>query len=126
MRLDKWLWAARFFKTRGLAQKDIELGRVKVNGDKAKSSKTIQIGDVIEMRRNSLPYKVTVEKLNLQRRPAIEAKEMYREDEEVIKQRETLKLQMSLNSNMYSSPYKEGRPTKKDRRSIEKLKRNFN
>ncbi|MCV2509799.1 MAG: RNA-binding protein, partial [Neisseriaceae bacterium] len=86
----------------------------------------IQIGDVIEMRRNSLPYKVTVEKLNLQRRPAIEAKEMYREDEEVIKQRETLKLQMSLNSNMYSSPYKEGRPTKKDRRSIEKLKRNFN
>ncbi|QRN41801.1 MAG: RNA-binding protein [Neisseriaceae bacterium] len=126
MRLDKWLWSARFFKTRGLAQKDIELGRVKVNGDKAKNSRNIEVGDVIEMRYNCLPYRFTVVKLNLQRRPSIEARQMYREDEEVIQQRQALKLQISLNTSTYSSPYREGRPTKKHRRSIEKLKRTFN
>ena len=60
MRLDKWLWAARFFKTRALAQKHIELGRVLVNGSKVKNSKNISAGDTIDMTLNSLPYKFKV------------------------------------------------------------------
>ena len=58
MRLDKWLWAARFFKTRALAQKHIELGRVQVNGAKVKNSKNISAGDIIDLTLNSLPYKI--------------------------------------------------------------------
>lgn len=71
MRLDKWLWAARFFKTRGLAQKHIELGRVLVNGAKVKNSKNIEPGDTIDLTLNSLPYKITVLALitNAARRP---------------------------------------------------------
>ena len=60
MRLDKWLWAARFFKTRALAQKHIELGRVQVNGAKVKNSKNISAGDIIDLTLNSLPYKIKV------------------------------------------------------------------
>ena len=60
MRLDKWLWCARFFKTRALAQKHIELGRVLVNGNKVKNSKIIQLGDIIDLTLNSLPYRVKV------------------------------------------------------------------
>ena len=75
MRLDKWLWAARFFKTRGMAQKHIELGRVLVNGAKVKNSKNIEPGDTIDLTLNSLPYKITVLALNHQRstRPAASA-----------------------------------------------------
>ncbi len=60
MRLDKWLWAARFFKTRALAQKHIELGRVQVNGAKVKNSKNISAGDVLDLTLNSLPYKINL------------------------------------------------------------------
>ena len=80
MRLDKWLWAARFFKTRGMAQKHIELGRVLVNGAKVKNSKNIEPGDTIDLTLNSLPYKITVLALNHQRRPAPEARALYAED----------------------------------------------
>jgi len=80
MRLDKWLWAARFFKTRALAQKHIELGRVLVNGSKVKNSKNISAGDTIDMTLNSLPYKFKVAALNHQRRPAPEARLLYEED----------------------------------------------
>ena len=92
MRLDKWLWAARFFKTRSLAQKQIELNRVSVNGAKAKTSKYITVGDVIDLTLNSLPYKLTVLALNEQRRPAPEARLLYQEDEATAQNREAQKL----------------------------------
>ena len=84
MRLDKWLWAARFFKTRALAQKHIELGRIKVNGDKVKNSKIIKKGDIVDLQLNHLPYRLTIIGLNTQRRPAPEARQLYYEDEKVI------------------------------------------
>ena len=65
MRLDKWLWAARFFKTRALAQKQIELGRIKVNNERVKNSKYISVGDKVHLTLNSLPYLLTVLALNL-------------------------------------------------------------
>ncbi|MGF6147169.1 Heat shock protein 15 [Kingella potus] len=121
MRLDKWLWAARFFKTRALAQKHIELGRVLVNGAKVKNSKNIASGDTIALTLNSLPYEITVLALNSQRRPAPEARLLYRENEAVAAKREEQKL--LERASRASTAYPEGRPTKRDRRQIEKVKR---
>ncbi|RKV69306.1 MAG: RNA-binding S4 domain-containing protein [Neisseria sp.] len=121
MRLDKWLWAARFFKTRGLAQKQIELNRVSVNGVKAKSGKYIGIGDVIDLTLNSLPYKLTVLALNEQRRPAPEARTLYQEDAAVQAAREAQKLLDQ--ATRITAAYPDGRPTKRDRRQLDKMKR---
>lgn len=121
MRLDKWLWAARFFKTRALAQKHIELGRVQVNGAKVKNSKNISAGDVLDLTLNSLPYKIKVLALNHQRRPAPEARMLYEEDQETARRREEQKL--LDRANRVSGAYPDGRPTKRDRRQIDKIKR---
>ncbi len=123
MRLDKWLWAARFFKTRALAQKHIELGRVQVNGTKVKNSKNIQIGDIIDLTLNSLPYKIQVQQLNQMRRPAPEARLLYSEDSSIAAKREELK---ALNqASQISAAYPDGRPTKRDRRALDKVKRHW-
>ncbi|OSI18850.1 RNA-binding protein [Neisseria dentiae] len=121
MRLDKWLWAARFFKTRALAQKHIELGRVQVNGAKVKNSKNISAGDVLDLTLNSLPYKIKVLALNHQRRPAPEARMLYEEDQETARRREEQKLLDQ--ASRVSAAYPDGRPTKRDRRRIDKIKR---
>ncbi|WP_239428099.1 RNA-binding S4 domain-containing protein [Snodgrassella communis] len=123
MRLDKWLWAARFFKTRALAQKHIELGRVQVNGTKVKNSKNIQIGDIIDLTLNSLPYKIQVQQLNQMRRPAPEARLLYSEDSSIAAKREQMK---ALNqASQISAAYPDGRPTKRDRRALDKVKRQW-
>ncbi len=121
MRLDKWLWAARFFKTRALAQKHIELGLVQVNGAKVKNSKNISAGDVLDLTLNSLPYKIKVLALNHQRRPAPEARMLYEEDQETARRREEQKLLDQ--ASRVSAAYPDGRPTKRDRRQIDKIKR---
>lgn len=121
MRLDKWLWAARFFKTRALAQKHIELGRVLVNGQKVKNSKNIAVGDTIDLTLNSLPYKITVMALNHQRRPAPEARGLYTEDTATIAKREAEKA--LAQASRISAAYPDGRPTKRDRRQLDKAKR---
>ena len=121
MRLDKWLWAARFFKTRSLAQKQIELNRVSVNGAKAKTSKYITVGDVIDLTLNSLPYKLTVLALNEQRRPAPEARLLYQEDEATAQNREAQKLLDQ--ASRITAAYPDGRPPKRDRRQLDKMKR---
>ncbi|UOP04698.1 RNA-binding S4 domain-containing protein [Conchiformibius kuhniae] len=121
MRLDKWLWAARFFKTRGLAQRHIELGRVQVNGQKVKTGKYIHAGDTLDLTLNSLPYKLTVLALNPQRRPAAEARLLYREDEAVAARREAQRLLDQ--ASRISAAYPDGRPTKRDRRQLDKFRR---
>lgn len=123
MRLDKWLWAARFFKTRALAQKHIELGRILVNGNKVKNSKNISVGDKIHLTLNSLPYLITVQALNHQRRPAPEAHLLYEEDAATAKQREEQKL-LDQTSRI-TTAYPDGRPTKRDRRQLDKIKRQW-
>ena len=121
MRLDKWLWAARFFKTRALAQKHIELGRVLVNGSKVKNSKNISAGDTIDMTLNSLPYKFKVAALSHQRRPAPEARLLYEEDMKTAAEREA---QKHLDqASRISAAYPDGRPTKRDRRQLDRMKR---
>ena len=121
MRLDKWLWAARFFKTRSLASRQIDLGRVSVNGVKVKTSKYIVVGDVIDLTLNSLPYKLTVLALNHQRRPASEARLLYAEDTQTIAKREA---QKALDqASRITAAYPDGRPTKRDRRQLDRVKR---
>ncbi|MBR5675442.1 MAG: RNA-binding S4 domain-containing protein [Neisseriaceae bacterium] len=122
MRLDKWLWAARFFKTRALAQKHIELGRVKVNGDKVKNSKIIAVGDVVDLQLNSLPYRLTIKGLNLQRRPASEARLLYAEDEATVKRREEI-VQLNKSAQIVGEFTERGRPTKRNRRLMDEFRR---
>ena len=123
MRLDKWLWAARFFKTRALAQKHIELGRVMVNGQKVKNSKYISVGDKVHLTLNSLPHLLTVLALNHQRRPAPEARALYEEDAKVAQEREQQKLLDQ--ASRVTAAYPDGRPTKRDRRELDKVKRQW-
>ncbi|MBP6563872.1 MAG: RNA-binding S4 domain-containing protein [Neisseriaceae bacterium] len=123
MRLDKWLWAARFFKTRALAQKHIELGRVQVNGERVKNSKQISVGHVVDMTLNSLPYKFTVQSLSPQRRGAPEARLMYLEDQAVMTKR--IDMQALNQAARGSEAYPDGRPTKRDRRQLDRVKRDW-
>ena len=125
MRLDKWLWAARFFKTRALAQKHIELGRIKVNGDKVKNSKIIAVGDVVDLQLNSLPYRLTIKGLNLQRRPASEARLLYAEDEATVKRREEI-VQLNKSAQIVGEFTERGRPTKRNRRLMDEFRRTMN
>ncbi len=121
VRLDKWLWAARFFKTRALAVDAIDGGKVEVNGERAKRAKQLQAGDSVRIRIGPYHHVVTVLVLSERRGPASVATTLYREDAEGRKVREALQLQMKAAQS--ASGYLPGRPTKKDRRDIEKVRR---
>ncbi|MEN3032430.1 RNA-binding S4 domain-containing protein [Chromobacterium amazonense] len=123
VRLDKWLWAARFFKTRQLAHEALELGRVLVNGERVKASRVVKEGDQLFLRINQLEYKVEVLQLATQRRPAKEAVLMYREDEASVAARAERVL--LLKTEHASFPHGEGRPTKKARREITRFKSSY-
>jgi ribosome-associated heat shock protein Hsp15 len=121
VRLDKWLWAARFFKTRALAATAIESGKVEVNGERVKRAKQLQIGDSLRIRLGPYHHIVTVRALSEVRGSATIATRLYEETEEGRKAREALQVQMKAAQS--ASGYQPGRPTKKDRREIEKLRR---
>jgi ribosome-associated heat shock protein Hsp15 len=119
LRIDKWLWAARFFKTRSLAIAAIESGKVEVNESRVKPAKTIDTGDMVALRLG--PYQFVVEVLGLsdKRGPAPQAQKLYRETEESIKRREELAFQRKAQAQNVT---REGRPTKKERRDIDRFK----
>ena len=117
VRLDKWLWAARFFKTRSLAADAIEGGKVQVNGDRAKRAKQVQPGDEIRVRQGPYEHVVIVRALSGRRGSAKIAAELYEETAASRTAREALAAQMKA---MFGQS--EGRPTKKDRRELERLK----
>jgi ribosome-associated heat shock protein Hsp15 len=121
VRLDKWLWAARFFKTRALAAEAIAGGKVQVNGDRVKRAKPLQIGDEIRMRQGPYEYRVVVRELSDRRGPAAEAARLYEERPESVAAREAMALQLKSVHSMFASDAK-GRPTKRDRREIERLR----
>ncbi len=121
VRIDKWLWAARFYKTRSLAAEAIAGGKVQVNGDRVKRARPLQIGDEVRIRQGPYEHQVIVRELWERRGPAAEAARMYEERPESRAARETLALQLK---NLHAAFVPErGRPTKKDRREIEKLKK---
>ena len=121
VRLDKWLWSARFFKTRALAATAIETGKVEVNGERAKRAKLLQVGDSLRIRLGPYYHVVMVRAVSEHRGPASIAAKLYQESEEGRKSREAMQLQVKAAQAM--SGYDRGRPTKKDRRDIERLKR---
>jgi ribosome-associated heat shock protein Hsp15 len=120
MRLDKWLWAARFYKTRSLATSGVDGGHVEVNGDRAKPAKQIKVGDVLRVRLNQFTYVVTIRGLAERRGPAREAQLLYDEDAASRTERERLAEQRRLAP---PPAYEDGgRPTKRDRREMGRLK----
>ena len=121
VRLDKWLWAARFFKTRALAAQAIETGKVEVNGERAKRAKQLQVGDQLRIRLGPYHHVVNVRAVSEHRGPASIAAGLYEETEESRKAREAMQLQMKVAQAVPG--YDRGRPTKKDRREIERLRR---
>ncbi len=121
VRLDKWLWAARFFKTRALAATAIETGKVEVNGERAKRAKQLQVGDSVRIRIGPYNHLVTVRAVSENRGPAPVAAKLYEETEESRKAREAMNLQVKIARSVPG--YDRGRPTKKDRRDIERVKR---
>jgi ribosome-associated heat shock protein Hsp15 len=121
VRLDKWLWAARFFKTRALAATAVETGKVEVNGERAKRAKQLQIGDSVRIRLGPYHHIVMVRALSEIRGSAPIAAKLYQETEEGRKAREALQVQMKAAQS--ESGYQPGRPTKKDRRDIERMRR---
>jgi ribosome-associated heat shock protein Hsp15 len=122
VRLDKWLWAARFFKTRGLAVQAIETGKVEVNGERAKRAKQLQVGDQLRVRIGPYHHIVHVRALSERRGPPAAAAELFQETEESRKARDAMQLQMKIASSGREYDFR-GRPTKKDRRDIARLKR---
>ena len=116
MRLDKWLWAARFFKTRTLAVEAIEGGRVSVNGDRAKPAKELKVGDRVSVRRPPFEYVITVRELSDKRGPASVAATLYEESAESRARRTVLAAEMKS----LPQPRFKGRPTKKTRRDYER------
>jgi ribosome-associated heat shock protein Hsp15 len=121
VRLDKWLWAARFYKTRALAVDAIESGKIEVNGERSKRSKLVQPGDRISVRMGPYEHLITVRGVSEKRGPASIATQLYEEDAESKKARETMAAHVrAMRAN---TGYESGRPTKKDRREIERLRR---
>jgi ribosome-associated heat shock protein Hsp15 len=116
MRLDKWLWAARFYKTRSLAAEAIAAGHVSVNGERAKPAKVLREGDGVEIRRPPYVHAIVVKALSERRGPAAEAQRLYEETAESRARRE----QVSAESRAFAPPRFPGRPTKKDRRDYER------
>ena len=120
VRLDKWLWAARFYKTRTLAAEAIAGGKVQVNGDRAKRARPVDVGDEIRVRQGPYEHRVVVRELSERRGPASQAAGLYEETAESREARERMAMQLKT---MHSAFVPErGRPTKRDRREIERLK----
>jgi ribosome-associated heat shock protein Hsp15 len=121
IRLDKWLWSARFFKTRSLAADAVETGKVEVNGERAKRAKQLQVGDSLRIRLGPYHHLVTVRILSERRGPASVAATLYEESAEGRRAREAMQVQVKAAQSVPG--YERGRPTKKDRREIEKMRR---
>jgi ribosome-associated heat shock protein Hsp15 len=120
VRLDKWLWAARFYKTRGLAAEAIDGGKVDVNQARVKRAKMVQVGDEVRIRQTPFEHVVMVRGVSEQRGPASVAATLYEETAESKARRDALKTQLR---SMPADDWESGRPTKRDRREIERFRR---
>jgi ribosome-associated heat shock protein Hsp15 len=120
VRLDKWLWAARFFKTRALAAEAVEGGKVQVNGDRPKRARPLQVGDEVRVRLGPYEHTISVRALSARRGPASEAAGLYEETAASRTAREALAIQLKSLHAVFGPD--KGRPSKKDRRDIQRLK----
>jgi ribosome-associated heat shock protein Hsp15 len=121
IRLDKWLWAARFFKTRSLAASAVTGGKVEINGERPKPSRIVRVGDTLTIRRGPYEWTLIVKGNSRLRGPAPQAKELYQETEASVRKRESAIAQLKLERPPeFQAP---GRPSKKDRRVIARFTR---
>jgi ribosome-associated heat shock protein Hsp15 len=120
MRLDRWLWTARLYKTRTQAGEAINGGKVQLNGQRAKPARTVRIGNLVRVRKGPYEYQLEVLALSERRGPAAEAARLYRESEESRSAREALALR--LKNDPWARVTTSGRPTKKERRDLEKFR----
>ena len=122
IRLDKWLWAARFYKTRSLAADEVGKGRVLVNEQLAKPAREVKIGDQIYIRQEQMERTVNVVALSNVRGPAVVAQTLYQETQESQDKRAAERERRRL-AKEPAMDYKQGRPTKRERRELENWRR---
>lgn len=122
LRIDKWLWAARFFKTRSLAADEIGKNRVEVNGDVAKASREVKVGDTVSIRLGPVTRIVLVRGISGQRGPAPIAQQLYAETPESLAAQAAAREQRRMGSEPALS-IEQGRPTKRDRRDLDDARR---
>lgn len=120
VRMDKWLWAARFFKTRTLAARACELGRIESNGQPAKPAREVRAGDLLRVKNDSGDFQVEVLLLSEMRGPAAVAQTLYRETEESRELR--IKVAEERKAMPYFEALRQGRPSKRDRRGLDRLR----
>lgn len=120
VRLDKWLWAARFYKTRAVAREMIEGGKVHYNGQRSKPSKLVELNAELTLRQGNDERTVHVLAITDQRRPATEAQQLYAETAESVEKREKVALARKMNA--LTMPHPDRRPDKKERRDLMKFK----
>ncbi|WP_267355226.1 MULTISPECIES: ribosome-associated heat shock protein Hsp15 [unclassified Gilliamella] len=120
VRLDKWLWAARFYKTRSLAREMIDGGKVHYNGQRAKPSKIVEVGAMLTLRQGSEQKTIQILAISSQRRTATEAQFLYRETIDSIAKRDQLAQARKLNA--LTMPHPNRKPDKKERRNLLKFK----
>ena len=120
VRLDKWLWAARFYKSRSLAREMVDGGKVHYNGQRTKPSKLVEVGAILTLRQGSVQKTVRVLAISEQRRTAIEAQQLYQETPDSIAKRE--KIAQARKLNALTMPHPDRRPDKKERRNLIKFK----
>lgn len=120
IRIDKWLWAARFFKTRSMAAKACDLGRITSNGYTAKPAREVHVNDKLHIKNDSGEFDVEVLVLSEMRGPAAVAQTLYRETDESKEKRRLLAEERSNNPNFEDD--REGRPSKRDRRQLGRLR----
>jgi ribosome-associated heat shock protein Hsp15 len=120
VRMDKWLWAARFFKTRSLAARACELGRIESNGQTAKAAREVRAGDLLQVKNDSGDFEVEVLLLSEMRGPAAVAQTLYRETEASREAR--LKIAEERKAMPHFEELREGKPSKRDRREIDRFR----
>jgi ribosome-associated heat shock protein Hsp15 len=120
VRMDKWLWAARFFKTRSLAARACELRRIEANGQQAKPSREVRVGDLLKVKNDGGEFQVEVLLLSEIRGPAVIAQTLYRETEASRESR--LRLAEERRAMPHYESSREGKPSKRDRRKLDRLR----
>lgn len=121
VRMDKWLWAARFFKTRAIATRACDLGRITSNGIPAKPAREVRVGDMLQVKTDSGEFHIEVLLLNDMRGPAAVAQTMYRETE-ASKEARAKAAEERKAMHSFDDPFGEGRPSKRFRRELDRLR----
>lgn len=121
VRIDKWLWAARFFKTRSLAARACELGRIEAGGQPAKAAREVHAGDRLRIKNDSGEFEIDVLLLSEMRGPAAVARTLYRETETSLEARLRLAEERKA-APLFETDWREGKPSKRDRRQLDRLR----